>query len=413
MDPLTITNHKPAEDACQLNLGDLLESTPLTGELDGYFNSTPYQELLKKISAERTRAFTPLGRPGYHVEAMLRAYLASCLIGGVGSLADLVRRLQENPILALVCGFDINHPLPHRTTFSRFVGKMAKHQGLIDECRREIIDRFHALIPDFGETICVDCTPVSSWSNPAKRSDPDADFVYKGTVQGRKKWVFGYRLFIVSDAIQELPMGLMLTHADNTEKKMLLPSLRRIKAEFPWLKFSAVCCDAGFDKYENFESIVKEFDAEPVIALAYKSEVQGSPAAPICKADLPFIFAGWRRGQLAYRCPEEAGRAICPLPERCPHKQIMVHPVHDYRRFGYRIPRNSPEYRRLYNRRSAAERVNSRLKGKRRLDSHCFRKRERINLHATLSTMAMLAMALSKAEAGKLDEIRVCTRKIG
>lgn len=410
---MTITHNKPSEKVCQYTLGELVESTPLAGELEASFNSTPYQELLKKILAERTRAFTPLGRLGYPIEAMLKAYLASCLIGDITSIADLVRRLQENPILALTCGFDISRPLPHRTTFSRFIGKLAKHQSLVDQCLREIVERLRVFLPDFGEILCVDCTPVSSWSNPARKSDPDADFVYKGTVEGRKKWVFGYRLFIVSDAVQELPVGIMLTHAKDTERKMLLPLLKKIKAELPWLKFSAVCCDAGFDKYENFERIVKEFDAEPVIALAYKSEVQGSPAAPICKADLPFIFAGWRRGQLAYRCPEEAGRAICPLPERCPHKQIMVHPVHDYRRFGYRIPRDSPEYKQLYNRRSAAERVNSRLKGKRRLDSHCFRKRERINLHVTLSTMAMLAMALSKAEAGKLDEIRVCTRKIG
>ena len=90
----------------------------------------------------------------------------------------------------------------------------------------------------------------------------------------------------------------------------------------------------------------------------------------------------------------------------------MLHPVHDYRKLGYRIRRDSPEYRGLYNKRSAAERVNSRLKARRRLDSHCFRKRERINVHVTFSTIAMLAMALSKAEAGRLDEIRVCGRKM-
>jgi hypothetical protein len=413
VDPLTITNHKPTEDACQLTLGELLERTPLAGELEGYFNSTPYQELLKKISAERTRAFTPLGRPGYPIEAMLKAYLAGYFIGDITSISHLIRRLQDNPIFAVICGFDIRHPLPHRTTFSRFVGKLAKHQSLVDQCRPEIVERLRALVPGFAEILSVDCTPVKSWSNPARKSDPEAGFVYKGTVEGRKKWVFGYRCFIVSDAVNELPIGIMLTHAKDTERKMLLPLLRKVKAELPWLRPSAVCCDAGFDKYDNFEGIVKEFDAEPVIALAYKSEVQGSPAAPICKADLPLIFAGWRRGQLVYRCPEEAGRAICPLPDRCPHKQIMVHPVHDYRRFGYRIPRNSPEYKQLYNRRSAAERVNSRVKGWRRLNSHRFRKRERINLHVTLSTIAMLAMALSKAEAGKLDEIRVCARKIG
>ena len=403
-----------SKEARQYTLGELLEQIPLPREFDELFDCVPYQELLESILTERTRAFLPLGRPGYPLEAMLKAYLGSYFIDGITSLTHLVRRLQNDVIYALACGFDIREPLPSRSTFSRFIGKLAKHQELVEKCLREIVNKLRRLLPNFADVACVDCTPVSSWANPSKKppSDPEAGLIYKGTVEGRKKWTFGYRFFIVSDAVHELPISIILTHAKDNERKMLLPLLRKTRAELPWLKFSTVSCDAGFDKYDNFEGIVKEFDAEPVIALAYETDVRGSPAAPACRAGFPFIFTGWRRGQLVYQCPEKAGRVECPLPARCPHKQIMLHPVHDYRKFGYHIRRDSQEYKELYNKRSAAERVNSRLKEKRRLDSHCFRKRERINVHVTFSVMAMLSMALSKAHAGKLDEIRACGRRM-
>jgi hypothetical protein len=91
---------------------------------------------------------------------------------------------------------------------------------------------------------------------------------------------------------------------------------------------------------------------------------------------------------------------------------MWVKPVHDYRRFGYRIKRGTEEFTSIYRKRVAVERVNSRLKDKRRLDSHCFRGLDKMNLHCTLSVLSMNAMALAKIKAGKLDEIRTTARKV-
>jgi hypothetical protein len=102
-----------------------------------------------------------------------------------------------------------------------------------------------------------------------------------------------------------------------------------------------------------------------------------------------------------------------PLAEKCPIKMIWVRPVHDYRRFGYRIKRGTEEFETIYRKRVAVERVNSRLKDKRRLDSHCFRGLDKINLHCTLSVLAMNAMALVKVKTGPAQELRVTARRIG
>jgi len=90
-----------------------------------------------------------------------------------------------------------------------------------------------------------------------------------------------------------------------------------------------------------------------------------------------------------------------------------MHPEHDYRRFGYHIPRTSPEWQTLYNKRTAVESVFSRLKDKYRLDLHCFRGFRKVELHCTLSILVMQAMALAKVQAGQHDDVRVCARKIG
>jgi len=56
------------------------------------------------------------------------------------------------------------------------------------------------------------------------------------------------------------------------------------------------------------------------------------------------------------------------------------------------------------------EHCNSRLKETRKLAKHQFRGFERIS--ATLAVLAMMAVALSKARHGELEEVRFCARRI-
>ena len=166
--------------------------------------------------------------------------------------------------------------------------------------------------------------------------------------------------------------------------------------------------------YEIFEEIAKEFDAEPVIKHANPlPEITGSPAAPICPGGLCLIYQSWDKSKgLQYQCPERAGKASCPLTEKCRLKTIWIHPVRDYRRFGYRIARGSEEWSSRYRKRVAVERAISRLKDKRRLNAHYFRSSRKISLHCTLSVLTMNAMALSQIQAGKLNKIRATARKV-
>lgn len=405
-------------DTRQASLGTLLETTPLAAELEDVFNCVPYKELEDEILAKRTRAFSPLGRFGYTVTSLLRAYLAGYVLG-VKNTNDLLRRLQEDPILATVCGFDYKTP-PCRRTFIRFVKKLMRHQDLLDKCLSQITTKLSESLPDFGKHVAVDTTPVHSHSNPDNRdtiSDPQAGWVYKEGNE-RKRWVWGYRLHLVVDANYELPIAKETTVYNEGENAVAIPLLNKAKSEFPWFNPQAVICDKGYDSSAIYEAIVKELGADPIINMRGREggespEITGSSAAPCCPGGLPLIYRSWDRNKgLQYQCPEKAGRAICPLAEKCPIKMMWVKPVHDYRRFGYRIKRGTEEFTFIYRKRVAVERVNSRLKDKRRLDSHCLRGLQKLNLHCTLSVIAMNAMALAKLDAGKPMEIRLSTRKV-
>ena len=414
--PLTIFNNATKQTESQNSFGELVNYTPLPTELDEVFNCIPYQKLVKAMHDDkRKKAFSPLGRPNYSFETMLKAYLASYILP-VKSTNDLIRRLQENPVLTLVCGFDLAKPLPHRTTLNRFFNKLIEYQDFVTECLNEVTSKLYDLIPSFGKIVAMDTTPIHSHSHPNKNpiSDPEAGFVYKGGAQGKYKWGFGYYFHLVIDANLELPIEGKLNFWNEREKPTALPLLKKAHDALQWFSPKTVLADAGYDAYHVYEDIVNEFDAKPIINLATKKAplVSGSAQRPVCPGGLPLVYRRKVRGQNEWGCPAKSGKAKCPLSEQCPLKVALIHPEHDYRRFGYHIPRTCPEWQELYNKRTAIERVFSRLKDKRRLNSHCFRGFRKINLHCTLSILVMQAMALAKVQAGQLHEVRVCARRI-
>ncbi|MFC2011026.1 transposase [Chloroflexota bacterium] len=398
---------------------DELNQSPLMTELEDIFASIPYKHLLDTIISERIRAFSPLGRSGYLLESLLKGLLASYYLN-LRSNAHLVRRLQEDPILAITCGFD-PRDIPHRSTFSRFQKKLSNHQVLVDRCLNQVTSELRTLLPGFGEVVAVDSTPVRSHCNPNKLplSDLEAGWIAKGGSGKNKDWRFGYRLHMVVDANSELPISKKLTLAKVQDVQEILPLLKETKERLPWFAPNVVLADKGYDSGDNCYGIVKEFDASPVIPLSPKTkelppEITGSPAAPYCPASLPLIYRSWDKNKgIQYACPAKVGRVVCPLAQQCGLKMIWVRPVHDYRRFGYRVKRGTEEWAELYHLRGSIERTYSRLKQTRRLEGHCFRGFNSINIHATLSVLVMQSIALSKARAGQMDELRVCVRRVG
>ena len=73
------------------------------------------------------------------------------------------------------------------------------------------------------------------------------------------------------------------------------------------------------------------------------------------------------------------------------------------------IPRDSKEWKSLYARRTAVERVFGRLKEHRRLEQHCYRGLTKLETHCLRSVLTLQAKALVQVEAS--EGLRDCLRK--
>ena len=145
------------------------------------------------------------GRKTFHPVVLWRAYLSSFLLG-LGSTNALIRRLQDDTGLRDVCGF--KGPLPHRTTFNRFITRLADHRERVEECMAQVTEHLKDMLPGLGESVAIDSTFVRSHANPHRQrktggpTDPEASWTAKTSARakGGKDWSFGYKYHAVADA---------------------------------------------------------------------------------------------------------------------------------------------------------------------------------------------------------------------
>ena len=131
--------------------------------------------------------FTPLaeavstqpvtGRTPYERLPIVRAHFAAYLTKPrIDSIVTLHLTVMRDAWFREACGF--TGPVPSRSTFSRVFTTMAEHPEIVDRSAAEVVARMKEIIPDLGEEIAADSTPVPSYSNPDKnpKTDPDASW---------------------------------------------------------------------------------------------------------------------------------------------------------------------------------------------------------------------------------------------
>lgn len=407
--PLTTTNSTSVDGICQA-----IEQSLLAQELRSIFEVLPDSDLLNKLRAQRWT-----GRPGHEIEALWHAFIAQYYLD-LPTMNTLIRRLEDDPYLVEVCGFDLNRPLPTRRTFNRFFETLSQRWILVESCFNEAVNRLHMKLKDFGQALAIDSTIIEAWSNPNRIpvSDPDAHWAHKKDDQGKTVAIWGYKVHTVTDARYELPLGLIVTPGNVNDTTQLIPLSYKLQAEFAWFSPKVVIADAGYDSMSNYEFIASKLRAVPIIRMRRQSDKWASPdicdyeGTPTCLAGYHFVFWGYdKKKGSKWICPEKAGKASCPLFGKCGTAVIWVKPSEDYRRFC-QIPRASRRWKVIYDQRQSAEHLFSRLKEHRRLDDHCFRGTEKITLHSLIAALVIQGSALAKLKARKRRELRNCVRKI-
>jgi IS5 family transposase len=354
---------------------------------------------------------------GFLIEPLLKAYLLSFILN-MDCTNDLIRKLEENPNFAYICGFDLDRPLPSRWTFDRLVTRLASNPEMIERLIDEAVHRLQEKLPRFGITVAVDSTPVRSHSNPSKKvqSDSEAGFIVKEGIPS-KIWKWGYKLHLLVDTTWELPIVCEVTLARESDVTNLIPLIDKATKRFSWFKPWHVLADKGYDAGYNYKAI-HDMGAIPIIKMRRKEQSEGrywidEVGIPHCKSGLPLLLKDHdKKKGLRYVCPYRAGKADCSLHQECTLKVAWIRPFWEYRKLCS-IPRDSEEWNALYSKRTAVERVNSKLKEHRRLNSHCHRGLLKVRLHCLMSVLSLATTALAEADANQMNRVRACTRRVG
>ncbi len=306
---------------------------PVVRQLNILFRIIPEEELLKSLKTYYA------GRNGYTYKVLWRTYVAMTFLN-LPSFAELIRTLTNNPYIALACGITGYDEIPSKFAYSRFIRRLRtrKNVTLIKNIMRTLTRKCYETFPDFGKSVAIDATDMKAWSNGSKsnKSDPDAGWVIKGDTNGRRKFVWGYKMHLLIDTTHEIPITANITKGNTSDVRKagaLLGDARRI------LKFHPdyVIGDAGYSSKALRKLITRQYRAKAII-----------------------------------RAPKT-------------HKKW--------------IGDETPEWQLIFNRRTAVERVFSRMKSHRRLNKITVRRRYKVTIHCIIPVIVTQAMALAYPES--------------
>jgi ribosomal protein S3 len=266
------------------------------------------------------------------------------------TFASLIRSLQNNPMLAVACGITSSDGIPTKYAYSRFMGKLAqpKHVVMVKNIMRSLTRSLYETLPNFGKSVAIDSTDIKGWSNGNKRpvADPDATWAAKKDTAGKKKFWYGYKVHLLVDTQYELLVAAQVTTGSASDVRIASRVLS--EARFTNGKFHPdyIIGDAGYSSDELRRLIKRQYRAQPIIKVNKQ------------------------------------------------HKKALFV--------------ESEEWKTIFNRRTAIERVNSRLKCHRRLNNVTVRRMQKVTVHCFLSFIVIQAQALYNALNNQIESVRQC-----
>lgn len=406
------------DDTQNENLGDL-------ERLQRVMESMPDEGLIRKLEELRGK-----GRNEWPVSAMWNSLLASFLFDH-DSIASLIRELNRNSQLRMVCGFQ-----PHFHTGKDGTIKLMLAPGAsaytnfinnLRECKTELREVFDCLVkymyenlPDFGDILMVDGKAVQSFAarlskkESGHRGEHDADWCRKtytaATPSGERetktvKW-FGFRLHLIADAAYEMPIDYTVTKASASEVKEAEKLLEGIKQKRPQeiRKCRYFLADRGYDSTELIEWL-ETAGISPVIDI--RNMWKGDETKQFRDTDLVYSFNGkvyyvnekGEQIELIYKGYDKSRNSSrYGFHPKYGDSRIFRIPLETDKRIFTKVARNSKKWKRLYAMRSGIERMNGRIDRDFKFEKHTVRGLEKMEIFLTVTFLVSLALAKGKIE---------------
>jgi len=419
-----------------------VEQTDEIFRLRRVLEALPDAELIAALERDRKGK-----RNDYPIAAMWNAAVAG-IVFGHPSGAALRRELARNGELWEVCGFD---PLRRKLgvskfAWSRFLTGLRRRQSLIDQMFESTLATLAQLLPGLGRNLAIDGKAIATCG----KKDPEARDGYKSYEEPDEKgqlrkivqhW-FGYKLHLVVDADYELPVAYELHGADLGESPRLMPLIEHLKENQPELfaRIQTAAADRGYDDGGDKAALYDDHGILPLIPSRELTKsmapldplrhdtVYLGPTGEVCCKVAPFEpdaekafaamqFMGFEEDRqcLKFRCPAAAfglecqnrEACACPAPVRDGEFGRVVRvPLERERRLLGPVYEHSLRFERLYKKRTAVERVNSRIDQVYGLEHHFIRGLERMRLRIGLTMLVMLGTAVGWVRQKKPQNVR-------
>jgi hypothetical protein len=373
------------------NLGDL-------ERLDLVLRYLPDDNLIEILEKKRRN-----GRDKFPVEPMWNSILAGVVYQHI-SIESLRRELQRNSQLLALCGFELaagTAAIAPSWAYSRFLKNLLKHEEEIKKMFDTLVKQLTEVLPDFGQVLAVDGKAIASRANGNNniegkardgRRDMDGDWgkkIYDGKNKAGKLWEkvvswFGYKLHLIVDAVYELPIEYRVTKASVAEQPVaheMLTEMEKDKEEI-LRRCDYFDDDRGYDDGKLVSRLYDDYAIKPVIDIRncwkdgeetrvvagqenvvydYKGNV--FCVCPVTGKQHEMAYGGFEkdRGTLKYICPALAYGISCEGCSKCPVKKSVRIDMGIDRRIFTPLARSSYAWERTYAKRTAVERVNSRL----------------------------------------------------
>lgn len=283
------------------------------------------------------------GRKGYGARALVGACLVKSLYA-LPTWTRTARLIAEHDGLRNALG-----GAPSEWACYRFGAKLRAHNPLLDACLSQVAESLRGQLPEYGRNVAIDASDMPAYANgqrylynhgPERErySDPDASWGHRSAVSTRAAGSFyGYKIHAAVCAATGLPLAWRVETARRNESLYVAPLLDSVRAR----GFQPETCamDKGYDNNRVMDE-TRERGCIPIVCL--------------------------RKGR--------------PIP---------LGP----------IPYGTDEWKRLYRGRAAVERTFGRLKHEYGLKPLRVRGLARVQLHADLTCLAALAVALARARA--------------
>lgn len=161
---------------------------------------------------------------------------------------DLARKLSNFSELRKACGLK---RAPSNSTLGR-----ARDRINLAEIFYQLVARAKELGLTKGFILSVDSTQFEAYL----KGDREAKVGY---CAAKDEWIFGYKAHIVTDAVSELPVAVVLTPANDNDAPHFFPLMKRIWRNFTH-EVRKLLADAGYDS-SRIRKFLREHQIEDII----------------------------------------------------------------------------------------------------------------------------------------------------